>query len=652
MKQTIPVIGMACASCAANVERKLQSLEGVSSASVSLPLRSVQVEFDTSKISLEVMKKEVNAIGYDLVIETDRSADEIERREYRLLCRQTVLAWLFSILVMSVSMHWINVGDDSQANQISMLLALACIACCGGQFYRSAWKQLLHASANMNTLVALSTGIAFLFSTFNTFWGDHFWGSNGIEWHTYFDSSVMIIAFVLTGRVLEGKAKGGTASSIRRLMGMSPKTAHIVEQREKRDADGNVTVPAVVREVPIATISKGDILEVRPGEKVPVDGEVVEAESFMTADAAYIDESMITGEPIPVEKRKGMKVLAGTIPSQGKFIMRARQIGEGTVLAQITRMVREAQESKAPLQRIADKAALVFVPTIMVISLVTFVLWLCFGGMAHLPQAIISAVAVLVIACPCAMGLATPTAIMVGIGKAAGRQILIKDAAALEKLRSVNALVIDKTGTLTIANKDVDFTKSDELGFEQRETLKPNAREAIEKLRGMGIEVHLMSGDKEDAVRYWAEKASIRNYRSRVLPQDKEDLVRQLQSEGKTVAMVGDGINDVQALALADVGIAIGKGVDVALDAAQMTIMGDDLCALPDAVRICRQTVRMIWQNLFWAFIYNMVCIPLAAGLLYAFGIEWQITPALASALMAMSSISVVLNSLRLRYMR
>lgn len=649
MKQTIPVIGMACASCAANVERRLQSLEGVSSASVSLPLRSVQVEFDASKTSLEAMKKEVNAIGYDLVIEADRSADEIERREYRLLCRQTVLAWLFSVLVMAVSMHWINVGGDYQANQISMLLALVCMVSCGGQFYRSAWKQLLHASANMNTLVAFSTGISFLFSAYNTFWGDQSWGSRGIEWHTYFDTSVMIIAFVLTGRVLEDKAKGGTASSIRRLMGMSPKTAHIVEKTAERDADGNITVPAVVREVSIATIGKGDLLEVRPGEKVPVDGEVVEAESFMTADAAYIDESMITGEPTPVAKRKGMTVLAGTIPSQGKFIMRARQIGEGTVLAHITRMVREAQESKAPLQRVADKAALVFVPAIGILAIVTFVLWLAFGGTDCLPQAIMSAVAVLVIACPCAMGLATPTAIMVGIGKAAERQILIKDAAALEKLRSVNALVIDKTGTLTIPNKDVDFTKSDDLGFEQRETLKPNAREAIERLRDLGIEVYLMSGDKDDAVRYWAEKASIRNYRSRVLPQDKEDLVRQLQTEGKTVAMVGDGINDVQALALADVGIAIGKGVDVALDAAQMTVMGDDLLALTESVGICRQTVRMIWQNLFWAFIYNVVCIPLAAGLLYAFGIEWQISPMWASLLMAMSSISVVLNSLRLR---
>lgn len=652
MKQTIPVIGMACASCAANVERRLQSLEGVSSASVSLPLRSVQVEFDASKTSLEAMKKEVNAIGYDLVIEADRSADEIERREYRLLCRQTVLAWLFSVLVMAVSMHWINVGGDYQANQISMLLALVCMVSCGGQFYRSAWKQLLHASANMNTLVAFSTGISFLFSAYNTFWGDQSWGSRGIEWHTYFDTSVMIIAFVLTGRVLEDKAKGGTASSIRRLMGMSPKTAHIVEKTAEKDSDGNITVPAVVREVSIATIGKGDLLEVRPGEKVPVDGEVVEAESFMTADAAYVDESMITGEPTPVAKRKGMTVLAGTIPSQGKFIMRARQIGEGTVLAHITRMVREAQESKAPLQRVADKAALVFVPAIGILAIVTFVLWLAFGGTDCLPQAIMSAVAVLVIACPCAMGLATPTAIMVGIGKAAERQILIKDAAALEKLRSVNALVIDKTGTLTIPNKDVDFTKSDDLGFEQRETLKPNAREAIERLRDLGIEVYLMSGDKDDAVRYWAEKASIRNYRSRVLPQDKEDLVRQLQTEGKTVAMVGDGINDVQALALADVGIAIGKGVDVALDAAQMTIMGDDLLALTESVDICRQTVRMIWQNLFWAFIYNVVCIPLAAGLLYAFGIEWQISPMWASLLMAMSSISVVLNSLRLRYMR
>ena len=639
MKQTIPVIGMACSSCSANIEKKLNTLKGVNSASVSLPGRSALIDFDPQVISLEKMKAEINALGYDLVIDKETSVEEIEKREYVLLKRKTVLSWLFSIAVMCVSMRWIDLGSRDIANQVALLIALANMLYCGRQFYVSSFRQLRHGSANMDTLVALSTGIAFLFSAFNTFWGDAVWASRGVVWHTYFDASVMIITFVLTGRLLEEKAKDGTASSIRQMMGMAPKTAHIV--------DGDK-----IEEVPLSTIEVGDVLEVRPGEKVPVDGEVIWAESFMTADAAYVDESMITGEPTPAEKKKGSKVLAGTIPSQGKFRMRARQVGENTALAHIIKMVQEAQGSKAPVQRIVDKAALVFVPVVACIALVTFLLWWLIGGNSALPQAIMSAVAVLVIACPCAMGLATPTALMVGIGKAAQKQILIKDAAALESLRKVDVLVTDKTGTLTIPNKDIDFTKADNLPFEERETLKPNAREAMDELQKKGIEVYMMSGDKDEAARYWAEKAGIKHYHSKVLPQDKENLVRQLQAEGKRVAMVGDGINDTQALALADVSIAIGKGTDVAMDVAQVTLMGDDLSAIPEAIQLSRNTVRMIWENLFWAFIYNIVCIPLAAGLLYAFGIDWQITPSWASALMAFSSVSVVLNSLRLRWMK
>ena len=639
MKQTIPVIGMACSSCSANIEKKLNTLKGVNSASVSLPGRSALIDFDPQVISLEKMKAEINALGYDLVIDKETSVDEIEKREYVLLKRKTVLSWLFSIAVMCVSMRWVDLGSRDIANQVALLIALANMLYCGRQFYVSSFRQLLHGSANMDTLVALSTGIAFLFSTFNTFWGDAVWASRGVVWHTYFDASVMIITFVLTGRLLEEKAKDGTASSIRQMMGMAPKTAHIV--------DGDK-----IEEVPLSTIEVGDVLEVRPGEKVPVDGEVIWAESFMTADAAYVDESMITGEPTPAEKKKGSKVLAGTIPSQGKFRMRARQVGEDTALAHIIKMVQEAQGSKAPVQRIVDKAALVFVPVVACIALATFLLWWLIGGNSALPQAIMSAVAVLVIACPCAMGLATPTALMVGIGKAAQKQILIKDAAALESLRKVDVLVTDKTGTLTIPNKNIDFTKADNLPFEARETLKPNAREAMDELQKKGIEVYMMSGDKDEAARYWAEKAGIKHYHSKVLPQDKENLVRQLQAAGKRVAMVGDGINDTQALALADVSIAIGKGTDVAMDVAQVTLMGDDLSAIPEAIQLSRNTVRMIWENLFWAFIYNIVCIPLAAGLLYAFGIDWQITPSWASALMAFSSVSVVLNSLRLRWMK
>lgn len=639
MKKTIPVIGMACSACSANIEKKLNSLNGITSASVSLPSRSALVDFNPDEVSLTDMKAAINAIGYDLVIEEGRSAVEIEKRAYTLLKRKAILSWIFAVGVMAISMHWINLGNNNTSNQVALLVALGNMLYCGKQFYVSAWKQLKNGLANMDTLVALSTLIAFLFSVFNTFWGESVWSSRGIVWHTYYDASVMIITFVLTGKLLEEKAKDGTASSIREMMGMTPKTAHIV--------DGDK-----VEEVPISTIEVGDLLEVRTGEKVPVDGEVVWAESFMTPDAAYIDESMITGEPNPAKKEKGDRVLAGTIPNQGKLRMRARQIGKDTMLAQIIRMVQEAQGSKAPVQRIVDKAALVFVPVVSTIALVTFLAWWIIGGNAYLPQAILSAIAVLVIACPCAMGLATPTALMVGIGKAAEEQILIKDASALENLRKINALVTDKTGTLTIPNKNIDFTKSDNLALEERETLKPNAREAMETLQKNGVEVYMMSGDKEEAAKYWAEKAGIKHYQSKVLPQDKESLVRRLQAEGKHVAMVGDGINDTQALALADVSIAIGKGTDVAMDVAQITLMGDDLRTLPEALQLSRRTVRMIWENLFWAFIYNIVCIPLAAGVLYLFGIDWQITPSWASALMAFSSVSVVLNSLRLKLMK
>ena len=639
MKKTIPVIGMACSACSANIEKKLNSLNGITSASVSLPSRSALVDFNPDEVSLTDMKAAINAIGYDLVIEEGRSAVEIEKRAYTLLKRKAILSWIFAIGVMAISMHWVNLGNNNTSNQVALLVALGNMLYCGKQFYVSAWKQLKNGLANMDTLVALSTLIAFLFSVFNTFWGESVWSSRGIVWHTYFDASVMIITFVLTGKLLEEKAKDGTASSIREMMGMTPKTAHIV--------DGDK-----VEEVPISTIEVGDLLEVRTGEKIPVDGEVVWAESFMTPNAAYIDESMITGEPNPAKKEKGDRVLAGTIPNQGKLRMRARQIGKDTMLAQIIRMVQEAQGSKAPVQRIVDKAALVFVPVVSTIALVTFLAWWIIGGNAYLPQAILSAIAVLVIACPCAMGLATPTALMVGIGKAAEEQILIKDASALENLRKINALVTDKTGTLTIPNKNIDFTKSDNLALEERETLKPNAREAMETLQKNGVEVYMMSGDKEEAAKYWAEKAGIKHYQSKVLPQDKENLVRRLQTEGKHVAMVGDGINDTQALALADVSIAIGKGTDVAMDVAQITLMGDDLRTLPEALQLSRRTVRMIWENLFWAFIYNIVCIPLAAGVLYIFGIDWQITPSWASALMAFSSVSVVLNSLRLKLMK
>ena len=644
MKKTIPVIGMACSVCSANVEKKLRSLKGINFASVSLASRTALVDYNPDIISLEDMKREISNAGYDLVIENDRSVEEINRREFTLLRRRTLASWLFAILTMCFSMGWIS-HTGSFANQICLLLTLANLLYCGKQFYVSAWKQLLHHTANMDSLVALSTLIAFLFSTFNTFFGEMVWGARGIEWHTYFDASVMIITFVLTGRCLEEKAKDSTASSIRQLMGMQPKTARLVTY-EKIEGTNDYKM----EEVPISTIQIGDMIEVRAGEKIPVDGVVTQAESFMTADAAYVDEAMISGEPTPAMKKAGDNVLAGTIPSQGKLRMRAKQIGENTALAHIIRMVQEAQGSKAPVQRIVDKAAVVFVPVVAAIAFFTFLVWLIVGGNGALPQAILSAVAVLVIACPCAMGLATPTALMVGIGKAAQKQILIKDASALENLRKVDALVIDKTGTLTIPNPNIDFTRQDQLSLQERESLKPHAKEAMTALRQEGIEVYMMSGDKEEAARYWAQEAGIGNYHSKVLPGDKQALVKTLQQQGKRVAMVGDGINDTQALALADVSIAIGRGTDVAMDVAQITLMGDDLMALPDAVVLSRKTVGMIWQNLFWAFVYNIVCIPLAAGALHIFGIDFQITPMWASGLMACSSLSVVLNSLRLRW--
>ena len=624
-KKTFAVLGMMCAGCAANVERRLSQTEGVTSAAVNLPARTAMIEYDEAVTSPQKMKEALAAIGYDMVVEEDRNVEAIERHAYKRLRHKVIASWLFALLVMSISMGWIYIGTRDMANQAMMILALLNILYSGRQFYVNAARQLAHASANMDTLVALSTGISFLFSTFNTFWGDSYWGSQGIEWHTYFDASVMIITFVLTGRLMEERAKHGTASAIRSLMELAPKTAHLVDTGE-------------VVEVPLSALQPGDTVEVRTGEKIPVDGRMV------GNNTALIDESMMTGESVAVEKNAGDKVLAGTIVREGTFRFKAEEIGQKTVLANMIRMVQEAQGSKAPVQRVVDKIALVFVPAVGGIALLTFLAWYLIGGQEYLPHAILSAVSVLVIACPCAMGLATPTALMVGIGKAAEKNILIKDATALEDIRKVDALVIDKTGTLT-----QPIASPQQGRLEGSESLKPHAQEAMQQLQDMGIEVYMMSGDKEERAKKIAQEAGIQHYRSQVMPQDKEDLVQELQQQGKHVAMVGDGINDSQALAVADVSIAMGKGTDVAMDVAQVTLMGNDLRRIPDAISLSKQTVNMIHQNLFWAFIYNIVCIPLAAGLPYLFGLHWQITPMWASALMAFSSVSVVLNSLRLK---
>ena len=623
-KKTIAVIGMGCAACAANVERRLNQLDGIHLATVNYASRTALVEFDPKSISPQQMKEEIVKIGYDLAIDEEQSVLEIEKSSYRQLLKRVLTSWLFAILVMSISMKWIRVD---YANQVMLIIALANLVYCGKPFFVNAWKLLTHGMTNMDTLVAMSTGVSFLFSTFNTFWGEQFWGSRGISWNTYFDASVMIITFVLTGKLMEERAKKGTASAIRALMGLAPKTARL----------------ATGEEVPISTLQKGDVIEVKAGEKIPVDGTITQGAE------PTIDESMITGEPIPAFKNIGEKVFAGTIMKQGALQFRAEQIGKDTMLANIIRMVQEAQGSKAPVQRVVDKVAMIFVPSVLAISVVTFLLWWMIGGEAQLPHAVLSAVSVLVIACPCAMGLATPTALMVGIGKAAQKNILIKDATALENIRNINALIIDKTGTLTIPNMDLTVSGTKDVELEQRETLKPHAREAMTSLQEQGIDVYMMSGDQENAVAYWAQKAGIKHWHSKVMPQDKEDLVRKLQAEGRKVAMVGDGINDTQALAAADVSIAMGKGTDIAMDVAQVTLMGTDLRRIPDAIACSKKTVGTIRQNLFWAFIYNIICIPLAAGLPYLFGADWQITPMWASALMAFSSVSVVLNSLRLK---
>lgn len=628
-KETFAVIGMACAGCAVNVEKRLKQLTGVETASVNFASRTALITYDKEKITPQIMKEETIKAGYDLIIHKEDSLEAIEKNAYKRLLKRVAFSWVFAVLTMSISMRWSNVGDDNAADQTMLIISLANMIYCGRQFYINAWKQITHKMANMDTLVAISTLISFLFSVFNTFWGESFWSVRGIESHTYYDASVMIITFVLTGRAIEERAKYGTASAIRALMGLAPKTAHLVT--------GNN-----INDVPITTLAPNDIIEVRLGEKIPVDGCIINSD-------AYIDESMITGEPTPALRKENERVFAGTIIKQGSLRFRAETTGDKTMLAQIIKTVQEAQGSKAPVQRLVDKIAAVFVPAVLFLSILTFILWFAIGGESHLPQAILSAVSVLVIACPCALGLATPTAVMVGIGKTAHQNILIKDASAIENICHVNALVIDKTGTLTIPNKDVDFTEADDLRLEERETLKPNAHEAIKKLKDRGIDIYMTSGDKEEAVHFWAEKVGINHWQSRVMPQEKENLVHKLQSEGKCVAMVGDGINDTQALATADVSIAMGKGTDIAMDVAQVTLMGTDLNRIPAAIKISRQTVNMIRQNLFWAFIYNIVSIPLAAGLPFVFGLHWQVTPMWASALMAFSSISVVLNSLRLK---
>lgn len=730
--KVLPVLEMSCAVCAGNVESTVQALSGVEKASVNFAAGTLTVTYNPSVITLEVMQAAVQAAGYDLIVEAEDPVamqEEKARMHYKILRRNTIGAWTLSIPLALLGMVFMHVPFG---NWIMMVLALAIMIFFGRSFYVNGVRHALKGKANMDTLVALSTSIAFLFSLFNTLCPG-FWLGKGLEPHVYYEASGVIIAFVLLGKLMEERAKNSTSSAIKGLMGLQPKTARLV-------TDGRE------EEVPISNLQVGNVVSVRPGEKIPVDGTLLQGSSS-------VDESMLSGEPIPVEKNAGDRVLAGTINQKGAFTMEATSVGGTTVLAQIVQMVQSAQGSKAPVQRIVDKISGIFVPVVVLLSFLTFVCWLVIGGESYFSYALLSAVSVLVIACPCALGLATPTALMVGMGKGAEQHILIKDAFALENLCKVDTVVLDKTGTLTegvpvvtdsywisddnIRYLDVLYTaeqKSEhplasailcwleesgakvceaenfesltgrgvriqvegvtywvgsqglldifqagipekvrkQIGqwqedgqsvvFYGQETrllavlaisdrIKPTSAEAVKELKKQGIEVHLLTGDGVRTAERVAATLDIGYYKAEVMPNDKEEYIISLQQQGKKVAMVGDGINDSQALARADVSIAMGKGTDIAMDVAMVTLITSDLLLLPGAIRLSKHTVRLIYQNLFWAFIYNVIGIPLAAGVLFPIN-GLLLNPMLASAAMAFSSVSVVLNSLRLKFMK
>ena len=729
-KKVYPVMGMHCAACANNVEKIVKKQEGVEDASVNLAAAVLTVDFNSDVVSPEQLKDAVMKIGFDLIIDEDNSMEEQEEAEhsyYEQLQRKTVVAWIFALPVAFMGMFFM---DFPGINWWMLVLSLPVLFYSGHAFYVNAWKQAKHFTSNMDTLVALSTSIAFLFSLFNTLY-PRFCYEQGLEPHVYYEAATVIIAFVLVGKLMEEKAKGKTSMAIRKLMGLQPKTARILRDGKEED-------------ILISELKKGDKVSVRPGERVPVDGLIVEGDTF-------IDESMISGEPIPVEKKLNDKVLAGTINQNGAFVMSAEKVGRETVLAQIIRMVQEAQGSKAPVQRIVDKVTAVFVPTVLAIAILTFIVWMIVGGVDDFSYAMLSAVSVLVIACPCALGLATPTALMVGIGKGAEAHILIKDAVALEQMRKVDTVVLDKTGTVTegrptvtgwlhdagwvnehkgilyaaelksehpLALAIVEELKKDGNkpaiidSFESRtgrgivvtrggktywagshrllndfgakvsdllksmveeyersgkslvyfgeestllavivisDKVKPTSIQAVKQMQAEGKYVVLLTGDGHLTAQNVAGEINANRFIAEALPDDKENVIKELQREGRVVAMVGDGINDSQALARADVSIAMGKGTDIAMDVAMVTLMTSDLLLLPKAFKLSRKTVRLIHQNLFWAFIYNLIGIPIAAGILFPmYGI--LLNPMIASAAMACSSVSVVLNSLSLNW--
>ena len=731
-KETFQVLGMSCAVCALNVETTLGAQEGVYEAKVNFAGSTVLVDYDPQVITPVELQKAVEAAGYELVVEntedTDQ-ADRLQREEFLALKRKTIGAIVLAIPVFVIGMFFMHMP---YGNWIMLAFTIPVMAFFGRDFFVHAYMQLKHGRANMDTLVAVSTGVAFLFSLFNTIWPEY-WTSRGLEAHVYYEAAAVIIALILLGRLLEAKAKFSTSTAIKKLMGLQPKTV------TKILADGSE------EEVPIREVEVGDVLVVKPGEKIPVDGEVTEGSSF-------VDESMITGESIPVEKVKGQPVYAGTINEKGSFRFRADKVGGETVLANIIRMVQEAQGSKAPVQKLVDRIAGIFVPVVMGIAVITFIVWMLIGGDLAFTHALLTSITVLVIACPCALGLATPTAIMVGIGKGAEHNILIKDAESLELMYRVNAIVLDKTGTITEGKPvvtDIHWTPGAEderyqsilLEIERRsehpladavvqkfkekvvneilvsdfenqtgkgvtakvgdkvylvgnrallevnhvvldddneklavrwegdgktvvffagggrvlalvaiaDKIKESSRQAVATLHEKGIDVYMLTGDNALTARAVADQVGIRHFKAEVMPGEKANFVEALQHEGKVVAMVGDGINDSQALAQADVSIAMGKGSDIAMDVAKVTLITSDLNVIPRAIALSHQTVRAIRQNLFWAFIYNIIGIPLAAGVLYGIN-GFLLNPMIAAAAMAFSSVSVVTNSLRIKW--
>ena len=726
IKQTFPVLDMSCAACATRVDKTLNQQEGVSRASVNYASAMATVEYDPLICSPESLKAAIQEAGYDLVIEkgeeADREVEDAHTAKYKKLKIRTTWAILLSLPVAIIGMFFM---DMPYANYVMWILSTPVVFGLGKDFFLNAWKQLKHKSANMDTLVANSTGIAYLFSLFNLFYPD-FWLSRGVEPHVYFEASSVIVAFILLGRLLEERAKGNTSTAIRKLIGLQPQTVTIVRE------DGQL------QEIPIGEIRMDDVVLVKPGEKIAVDGTVTDGSSF-------VDESLLSGESLPVEKRVGTHVFAGTINQKGSFRFRAEKVGKDTLLAHIIRMVQDAQGSKAPVQKLVDKIAAVFVPAIMSIALLAFLVWIFLDPTDGFTRGLLSAVTVLIIACPCALGLATPTAIMVGIGKGAELGILIKDAESLEIARKVDTIVLDKTGTITegkpkvtdligpvdssltnifcsleklsehpLAEAVVNYFPNGSVLIEQFESItgrgvqgrvggklymagnrslleekrvrideglseeanrltsdaktviwfadekqalclvaiadriKETSEVAIRELQQMGIEVYMLTGDNESTARAIAGKIGIRHFRAGVLPQDKAAFVRELQRMGKHVAMVGDGINDSAALAQADLSIAMGQGSDIAMDVAKMTIISSDLTKIASAIRLSALTVRTIRQNLFWAFIYNTIGVPIAAGALYPIN-GFLLNPMIAGAAMAMSSVSVVTNSLRLK---